>query len=73
MLDDEITRNENYRKTIEYLSAELETERDHRIFLEKRLQEAADLVENCVSPMAMDSTIDDQARMDYLIISTQSV
>jgi len=72
MLDDEITRNENYRKTIEYLSAELETERDHRMFLEKRLHEAADIVESCVSPLPMDSEIDG-ARMDYLIISTQSV
>lgn len=36
MLNEEMERNEQFQKTIDFLSEELALERNHRIFLEKK-------------------------------------
>uniref|UniRef100_A0A915DGF7 PH domain-containing protein n=1 Tax=Ditylenchus dipsaci TaxID=166011 RepID=A0A915DGF7_9BILA len=80
MLDEEAERSNNFQRTIQFLSEELEYERSHRLFLEKRLYEAVEIAEQSAmhEPLHYEDSglgMEHEKRppLDYLIISTQSV
>ncbi|KAI1706838.1 hypothetical protein DdX_12832 [Ditylenchus destructor] len=75
MLDEEAERSDGFRRTIQFLSEELEYERSHRLFLEKRLYEAVEIAEKAAidEPIYESTNPIERRPLDYLIISTQSV